>query len=118
LILFYFSIKKSFFLLRISLPTEINPERQQSDYISPNDQQFDENNKQNLEKTTFNRSFRTRFSLLLRKRHENQPHEDINDENPHQKLTLGQRFNSLRRSFHLGNRNSSYKGKRHLLSND
>jgi hypothetical protein len=78
---------------KTSLPIEINPEQSQN----------------------FNRSFRTRFSFLRKKRPDNQP-----DENPttNQKLTLTQRLNSLRRSFHIGNRNSSNKGKRYLLSNN
>ncbi len=81
-----------FSLLRISLNIEINPDQQ----------------KQNLD-----RSIRTRFSFLRKKHPENQQ-----DENSNQKLTLTQRFNSLRRSFHFGNRNSSNKGQRYLLSNE
>ncbi len=62
----------------------------------------------------FNRSFRTRFSFLRKKRPENQP-----DENPtNQKLTLTQRLNSLRHSLHIGNRNSSNKGNHYLLCNE
>ncbi|CAF1069133.1 unnamed protein product [Adineta steineri] len=105
----------------ISLPNEINSkqQQQQSDYdISYNDQKI-ENSKQNLEKTPFNRSIRTRLSLLLKKRHDTPPqHEEIHNEDSNQKLTIGQRFNTLRRSFHIGNRNPSQKGKRYLLSNE
>jgi len=86
-------VKICFFsLLRISLNIEINPDQQ----------------KQNED-----RSIRTRFSFLRKKHPENQQ-----DENSNQKLTLTERFNSLRRSFHLGNRNSSNKGQRYLLSNE
>ncbi len=81
-----------FSLLRISLNIEINPDQQ----------------KQNLD-----RPIRTRFSFLRKKHPENQQ-----DENSNKKLTLTQRFNSLRRSLHLGNRNSSNKGQRYLLSNE
>ncbi len=86
-----------FFILRISLPIEINPDQQQVD----------------KNKTNINRSIRTRFPFLRKKRPENQ-----HTENSNPKLTLTQRFNSLRRSFHLGNRHSSNKGQRHLLSNE
>lgn len=93
-------------LFRISLPTEIDPDREQL-----------ENNKQH-----FNRSIRTRFSFLRKKQAtipEVQNDENHNNhENSNQKLTFTQRFNSLRRSFHIGNRNSSNKGKLHLLSDE
>ncbi|CAF2333983.1 unnamed protein product [Rotaria sp. Silwood2] len=85
-------------------------------------------------KSKFNQSFRTRLSLLLQKRHikqrehvkiqncidEDPDHQnhDNPDEINHKKLTISQRFDTLRRSFHLGNRNSTNKGKRHLLSNE
>lgn len=112
---------------------------QESGYVSSsNDQQQDLFNK----KTKLNRSFRTRISLLLKKRHakqqqqqhqeqqkhqptqnsideevDHQPHDD-QDENINKKQTLSQRFDTIRRSFHLGSRNSTSKGKRHLLSNE
>ncbi|UJR13416.1 hypothetical protein I4U23_000431 [Adineta vaga] len=87
----------------ISCPTEINPDRQHSFLTS--------------EKTTLNQSFRKRFSFLHRKK----PQEivqlnEMNDEQPtNSKPTLGQRFDTLRRSFRLGNRQ---KGQRSLLSNE
>ena len=85
-----------------------------------------------IKKTKLNRSFRTRISLLLKKRHAKQQeqipttidedydhqHSDVHDEINNKKLTLSQRFDTLRRSFHIGNRNSINKGKRHLLSNE
>ncbi|CAF2124489.1 unnamed protein product [Rotaria magnacalcarata] len=92
---------------------------------------------QNLstKKNKFNPSFRTRLSRLLKKRHAKQQQhvqiqncsdedadhqhlDDDHDEIDHKKLTLGQRFDTLRRSLHIGNRNSATKGKRHLLSNE
>jgi hypothetical protein len=79
-------------LLRISSPIEINPDQQ----------------KQNL-----NRSIGTRFPFLRKKHPENQQAENSN-----KKLTLTQRFNSLRSSFRIGNRDSSNKGQRYLLSNE
>ncbi|CAF4390517.1 unnamed protein product, partial [Rotaria sordida] len=81
----------------ISLPIEMNVEKQQqqSGSISSNDQQLDDNNnKQNLKKTNFNRFFRINFSLLPKKQQQQ-------DENHNEKLTLRQRFDSLRRSFHI-----------------
>jgi len=106
---------------------------QESGYVSsPNDQQQDVFNK----KDKLNRSFRSRISLLLKKRHAKQqqqqqqqtpnsidedveqPHHDEQDENMNKKPTLSQRFDTIRRSFHLGTRNSTSKGKRHLLSNE
>ncbi|CAF3347108.1 unnamed protein product [Rotaria sp. Silwood1] len=97
---------------------------------SSNDQQQNSLTK----KSKFNQSFRTRISLLLQKRHAKQrqhvkiqncvdedldhQHHDDDDEINHKKLTFSQRFDTLRRSFHLGNRNSTSKGKRHLLSNE
>ncbi|CAF0786124.1 unnamed protein product [Rotaria sordida] len=101
---------------------------------SSNDQQ----QKSLTKKTKFNQSFRTRLSLLLQKSHIKQQqqqqqhvkiqncidedpdyqHHDDHDDINHKKLTLSQRFDTLRRSFHLGNRNSVSKGKRHLLSNE
>jgi hypothetical protein len=107
-------------------------DHQESGYVSPiNDQQQDLLTKKNK----LNRSFRTRISHLLKKRHAKQQqqqqqiqnsidedpdhqHHDDQDEINNKKLTLGQRFDTLRRSFHLGNRNSTSKGKRYLLSNE
>lgn len=106
---------------------------QESGYVSSsNDQQQDLFNKKNK----LNRSFRTRISLLLKKRHAKQQqqqqqqtqnsidedvdhqHHDEQDENTNKKQTLSQRFDTIRRSFHLGSRNSTSKGKRYLLSNE
>ncbi|CAF1302579.1 unnamed protein product [Rotaria sordida] len=95
----------------ISLPIEMNVEKQQqqSGSISSNDQQLDDNNnKQNLKKTNFNRFFRINFSFLPKTQQQQQ------DENHNEKLTLRQRFDSLRRSFHI----LSNKHNGHLLSNE
>ncbi|CAF2864601.1 unnamed protein product [Rotaria sp. Silwood2] len=96
----------------ISLPIEINVKNQQTGSISSNDRQLD-NNAQNLKKTNFNQLFRINFSFLQKKHQENQQHE-----NPNEKLTFRQRFDSLRRSFHIVNRNVSKKHNNHLLSNE
>ncbi|CAF1310950.1 unnamed protein product [Rotaria sordida] len=95
----------------ISLPIEMNVEKQQqqSCSISSNDQQLDDNNnKQNLKKTNFNRFFRINFSFLPKTQQQQQL------ENHNEKLTLRQRFDSLRRSFHI----LSTKHNGHLLSNE
>lgn len=101
-------------------------DQQESGYISsPNDSQ--------AKKNKFNRSFRAQISFLFKKRHAKQQqqqivncldedldhqHYDDQDEIPHKKQTLGQRFDTLRRSLHLGKRNSLKKGKNYLLSNE
>lgn len=87
--------------------------QQKSGSLSSNDQQLNNNNTQNPQKKNLNRLFRINFSILSKKHPENQEHENQN-----KKLTFRQRFNSLRRSFHLGNRNLFYKDKNHLLSNE
>lgn len=126
---------KIFSFFRISLPNQncitLNiSEPQESVCIpSPIDQQ------QNLLTKTpkHNRSFRARISLLLKKRHAKQQqqqqlqncneedpdhqHHDDQDEINNKKLTLGQRFDTFRRSFHFGKRDST-KGKRYLLANE
>lgn len=94
----------------------------------------DQHNNPSVKKNKFNQSFRTRLSQLLKRRHAKQnqhtkmqnsidedldhQHHDEQDEVQHKKPTLSQRFDTLRRSFHIGNRNSTSKGKRHLLSNE
>jgi hypothetical protein len=116
----------SLFVFRMSLP---NPEclslrvtdHQESGYVSSSNEP-----QQNLltKKTKLNRSFRTRISLLLKKSHakqqqmQNSIDEETEDELNSKKSTLSQRFDTIRRSFHLGNRNSTAKGKRYLLSNE
>ncbi|CAF1407697.1 unnamed protein product [Adineta ricciae] len=84
----------------ISCPTEINPDHQQTPHTS--------------DKTPF----RKRFSFLRKKPQQTCPPDDVHDEQSSPKLTLGQRFDTLRRSFRLGNRQSSHKGQRYLLSNE
>jgi RNase adaptor protein for sRNA GlmZ degradation len=83
-------------------------------------------------KGKLNQSFRTRISLLLKKRHEKQQHiqncvDEESDQQQHQderveldakKVTLSQRFDTFRRSFHLGKHNSASKSKGHLLLNE
>lgn len=81
-----------------------------------------------MKKTKLNRSFRTRLSFLLKRRQTKQkeiPHSIDEDPLPidtqemsTKKPTLGQRFDTLRRSFQFGNRNTPSKGKRYLLSNE
>jgi hypothetical protein len=91
---------------------------------------------QNLltKKSKNNRSFRARISLLLKKRHAKQQqqqqlqncpeedpdhqHHDDQDELNDKKLTFGQKFDTLRRSFHFGKHNSTSKGNRYLLANE
>ncbi|CAF1298580.1 unnamed protein product [Adineta ricciae] len=99
-------------------------DQQESGYISsPNDSQ--------TKKTKFNRSFRAQISLLFKKRHAKQQqivncldddldhqHHDDQDDAPHKKQTFAQRFDTLRRSLHLGKRNSLKKGTNYLLSNE
>ena len=130
-----YSLIEICFPFRISVPNQhcatLNiTEHQESGYVSSSNDQS-----QNLstKKIKFNRSFRTRISLLFKKRHEKQQQQQlqncIDDDLDHQhhddqedinekKLTLGQRFDTLRRSLHLGNRNSMSKGKGYLLSNE
>ena len=95
---------------------------------SPNEQEKNSIPKKNK----LNQSFRARISLLLKKRHEKcQQVPNIFDEeteashplDEHEEIeskkgTLGQKFDTLRRSFHLGKRNSTNKGKGHLLLNE
>jgi hypothetical protein len=105
-------------------------DHQESGYVSSSNEQ-----QQDLipKKNKLNQSFRIRISLLLKKRHEKQQqqqiqniidedpdhqHHDDHDEINQKKLTFSQRFDTIRRSFQLGNRNSINKGKRHLLSNE
>lgn len=112
-------------------PTLYVIQQQELDCVSSsNDQQQNSKTK----KSKFNQSFRTRLSLLLKKRHAKQQQQHVqiqncSDEDPdqhcddheevnHKKLTLSERFNTLRRSFHIGSRNSTSKGKCHLLSNE
>ncbi|CAF3789348.1 unnamed protein product [Rotaria magnacalcarata] len=117
---------------RTNCPTLCMSEHPDLDCVSSSNDQ-----PQNLstKKNKFNPSFRTRLSRLLKKRHAKQQQhvqiqncsdedadhqhlDDDHDEIDHKKLTLGQRFDTLRRSLHIGNRNSATKGKRHLLSNE
>lgn len=111
-------------------------DHQESSYVLSSNEQQQQQQDLVLKKNKLNRSFRTRISLLLKKRHEKQQQQQqlqiqnsIDEEPDHQyhddqneinnkKLTLSQRFDTLRRSFHLGNRNSTSKGKRYLLSNE
>ncbi|UJR33936.1 hypothetical protein I4U23_021355 [Adineta vaga] len=103
-------------------------DQQESGYVSSSNDSQSKKNK-------FNRSFRVQISLLFKKRHakqqqqqqqiqnsldedlDHQPYDD-QDDFPLKKQTLGQRFDTLRRSLHLGNRNSLNKGKGYLLSNE
>ncbi len=133
--LFYFhdDYYVMFFLFhRISLPNSDClslriTDHQESGYVSANNEPQED---LLIKKNKLNRSFRSRISLLLKKRHAKQqqqqqiqnsideePHEDPDELNT-KKLTLSQRFDTIRRSFHLGNRNSTSKGKRYLLSNE
>ncbi len=110
-------------------------DHQDSGYISSSNELQQQQQPDILtKKNKLNRSFRTRISLLLKKRHAKQQQQQqiqncIDEDSDHQyhddqdeinnkKLTLSQRFDTLRRSFHLGNRNSTSKGKRYLLSNE
>ena len=86
----------------------------------------------NPKKNKLNQSFRSRISLLLKKRHEKRQQTpnifdeetepvhppDENEEVETKKGGLGQKFDTLRRSFHFGKRNSTSKGKGHLLLNE
>jgi hypothetical protein len=129
-------LRNTFPFFRISLPNQdcstlSVTEQQESGYVSSsNDQQHNLLTK----KTKFNRSFRTRISLLFKKRHakqqqqqihncidedaDHQHYDDQDENNNNKKLTLSDRFDTLRRSFHPGNRDSTSKGKRYLLSNE
>ncbi|CAF0799925.1 unnamed protein product [Adineta steineri] len=112
-------------------------ENSESGYVSSsNDQQQQQQQNISTKKIKFNRSFRQQISLLFKKRHakqqqqqlqiqncidedlDHQQHFDDQDEINMKKLTLGQRFDTLRRSLHIGNRNSMSKGKGYLLSNE
>lgn len=85
-----------------------------------------------MTKSKSSQSLRWRISMLLKKRHEKRQQipNSIDEEYDHQtcpdeheqienkKVTIGQRFDTLRRSLHLGKKNSPSKGKGHLLLNE
>ena len=103
-------------------------DRRDSSYVTPSK---DLEKNAPTKKTLLNQSLRMRISRLLKKRHakrqqiqncidedsDHHNHDDLEEMNQ-KKLTLGQRFDTLRRSFQVGKRNSTSKGKGHLLLNE
>lgn len=123
-----------FFFHRTSLPNQDCVSLRISDHLESGYVSASNETEQDLsiKKNQFNRSIRTRLSLLLKRRHAKQQQkkqeipdcidEDADHVDTHEintkKPTLGQRFDTLRRSFQFRNRNSTGKGKRYLLSNE